>query len=779
MDISEYDLTLDLDLQSKTFHGTETISASSGDFVLDAVGFNIEWIKVNGSDAKFEYDGNLLKINGLETAQKVEISYSGKISDSLSGIYFAGRESNGMVTTHFEATDARRMFPCIDHPAYKAVFSITLVIDKDYDAISNMPIKKVETSDRKIVEFEKTPRMSTYLLYIGVGKFKYASERYKDREIILASLKDIKSKYPIDIAKRSIEFYEGYFGIPYALPKMHLISVPEFGAGAMENWGAITFREIYLDIADNSAASTLRLSANVIAHEIAHQWFGDLVTMKWWNDLWLNESFATFMSYKTMDTIHPEWQFWGDFFVSRTSGALRSDSLKNTHPIEVDVKDPDEISQIFDEISYGKGASILRMIEDYVGAEDFRKGISKYLKEHAYGNAEGSDLWNAIETESGKPVNRIMEAWITKAGYPILKVSQDKTGIKVMQSRFFLGGGESTDRWPVPVKMRLNNGISQMLLEEESTVITDKDVIKLNADNLGFYRVNYDDETFSKIIENMDKLTPLDRVGLVDDLFAFLMAGVITPDTYKNRIKSFFNDKDANVISNIVNQFEYLRIITHYFDADAREFLGTAIRYLESADDENLKIAYGKASRLLALLDEAYCETLAPRFSNFEQQTPELKSAIATAYALSTGDVKGMVEKYRSLDRDEDKVKIISGFGKLKSSTDLSVVSGMIEKGEIKKQDMLSFYLSALETMAGREYIYSNLENIVKNVIRYFTGNRTASRTVEQILPVIGLTHPDAASIIERIGSKNTTMGLAKGKELLEVNRSLLERIGH
>ncbi|KAA8921887.1 MAG: peptidase, partial [Thermoplasma sp.] len=221
MEVEKYDLTLDFDIQKKTFNGTETITADAGDIVLDAVGLQINWMKVNGRDAAFTYDGQVIRAPGDSQPQKIEISFAGKVSDSLSGIYYAGRE-NGMITTHFEATDARRMFPCVDHPAHKAVFSITLIIDKDYDAISNMPPKRIEVSEKKIVEFQDTPKMSTYLVYVGVGKFKYEYEKYRDVDLILASLKEIKSKYPLDMARRSIEFYENYFGIPYALPKMHL-----------------------------------------------------------------------------------------------------------------------------------------------------------------------------------------------------------------------------------------------------------------------------------------------------------------------------------------------------------------------------------------------------------------------------------------------------------------------------------------------------------------------------------------------------------------------------
>ena len=424
MKVNTYSILLDVDSKSHSFAGHETISlqVDNEQVILNSVDLDIAKISIEGKNTGFTVDKEKeeVAIEGKHSGEiELEIEFSGKITGTLTGLYLANTPETEFYTTQFESSGARRVFPAIDNPGYKAEFHLTLKLDESLDAISNMPVKSEKKEEgKKVIEFEKTPRMSTYLLYIGIGKFDSRSKKFRDVDIILSAPKGhlTESNYPIDVAENSLKYYEGYFDINYVLPKMHLISVPEFAAGAMENWGAITFREVLLMVDESTSTSVRKTIAEVIAHEIAHQWFGNLVTMKWWNDLWLNESFATFMSYKMVNEMYPEWDTWGDFVMLRTSGALKGDALVNSHPIDAEVKNPNEVAQIFDEISYGKGGSILRMIESYVGHDNFRDGIRKYLKDHSYDNAKGTDLWTSIGNISDQPVNRIMEAWIKKKG---------------------------------------------------------------------------------------------------------------------------------------------------------------------------------------------------------------------------------------------------------------------------------------------------------------------------------------------------------------------------
>jgi len=777
MEVEKYDLTLDFDINKKTFNGTETITAGPGEIILDAVGLQINWMKVNGKDASYSYDGQVVKAQGEDQPQKIEISFSGKVSDSLSGIYYAGKE-NGMITTHFEATDARRMFPCVDHPAYKAVFSITAVIDKEYDAISNMPPKRVEVSDRKVIEFQDTPRMSTYLLYIGVGKFRYEYEKYRDIDLILASLKEIRSKYPLEIAKRSIEFYEKYFGIPYALPKMHLISVPEFGAGAMENWGAITFREVALMATENSGSLMKQNAAITIAHEIAHQWFGDLVTMKWWNDLWLNESFATFMSYKTVDSFSKQWDVFADFIRSETGGALRSDSLKNTHPIEVDVKDPDEISQIFDEISYGKGASILRMIEDYTGSEEFRKGIAKYLNDHKYGNAEGSDLWTAIEDVSGKPVKRVMEYWIKNPGYPVITVRKDGKKFRFTQDRFFLDGTRGEGKWPIPLTVITGSGKKSILMEDTAEV---EDLIKVNANNSGFYRVAYDSESFATVMKNYDKLSNLDRWGIISDLYAFLISGRISVDDYLSRIKGFLDDTDHLVVEEVSSQLTGLYLLK----PESKKIAELASSYLRSqvarlgdkkkGEDDKISKLRGIVTQDLAMVDDAFAKDLSSSFGNLAAD-PDLALARSIAVAKTAG-ISELAKAANNYSDDEIRVRIIAAMGWC-NTTDLKSVFGLIDDGTIRKQDMLYVFSTMPSNPNGRDFFFSNIDRIVALMEHAFEGTGYTSRILENAIPYIGLSkYDEVKKKAEQIRKPSYSVGINKGLETLEIVRKLYNKL--
>src|SRR5579875_724666 len=333
--INSYKINLKIDSSRKSFSGVVEISLESRDSYIDlnAVDLEIGSVIVDGKDSPYERlpEIQAIRVPLKEGANRVSVAYTGSIPKLLTGFYLARTESQDIFTTQFESTGARRMFPCVDHPAYKARFTLSVEVDRDLDVISNMPVSRLEDlpGGKKLVNFQETPRMSTYLLYLGVGKFDERSVKRGKTDLILAAPKGslTESDFPLEIAGKVLDFFESYFDIPYFLPKLHLISVPEFAAGAMENWGAITFREIYLSIGPSTSSSSYKSIAEVIAHEIAHQWFGDLVTMEWWNDLWLNESFATFMSYKAISSIKPEWDPVGDQIFLRTSGALKNDAL--------------------------------------------------------------------------------------------------------------------------------------------------------------------------------------------------------------------------------------------------------------------------------------------------------------------------------------------------------------------------------------------------------------------------------------------------------------------
>ena len=380
-EVREYDLFLDVDFSGLKYSGKVVVDLESiGDVSLDAVGQQISSVKSSGNKVPFKHSGKVLEIQTGKFSGPLEIDFSGRVSDNFTGLYKASYGDGYILSTHLEAVQARKVLPCVDHPAFKAVFKVRVRTDADLSVISNMPIEsETRQGEKKTVMFKKTPKMSTYLLYLGVGKFVQEKNRHGETELYAAYADrptgKINTEFSFDATRKVLDFYESYFGIPFQLPKLHNIAVPEFAYGAMENWGAITYREILLHVDKDTSVRARKSVAHVIAHEIAHMWFGDLVTMRWWDDLWLNESFATFMDFKSTDRAYPEWKVWQDFVRTSTSGAMGRDALTKTHPIMAKVHDPEEIEELFDEISYGKGAGILRMIEAYIGPENFRNGV--------------------------------------------------------------------------------------------------------------------------------------------------------------------------------------------------------------------------------------------------------------------------------------------------------------------------------------------------------------------------------------------------------------------
>ena len=360
----------------------------------------------------------------------VRIEFAGILNDRLLGFYRSsyrhGSRRRHLATTQFEAADARRAFPCWDRPDAKATFEISILCGADLDAISNMPEVSSERVGRKVRHrFAKTPPMPTYLVYLGVGDFEQIERQAGDVTVRVVTVRGRAGlgRFALDLAARLLPAYERYFGIRYPLPKLDLIAVPDFAAGAMENWGAITFREVLLLYdPQTSSTRTQRLIAEVVSHEIAHQWFGNLVTMRWWNDLWLNESFATFMATKFVDELYPEWDVWDEFIEETMAAAMRLDGLASTHPIDVEVESPSQIREIFDAISYNKGSCVLMMLESYVGRDNFRRGLRRYLGRFKYANAEGGDLWDSIAEASDLPVGPVMRSWVGTAGFPVLEV---------------------------------------------------------------------------------------------------------------------------------------------------------------------------------------------------------------------------------------------------------------------------------------------------------------------------------------------------------------------
>src|SRR2546427_5336994 len=640
--VKEYDLFLDVDFDALKFSGKVRIDMSStGDISLDAVDLEVTGVKANGRSIQFKQHGNVVDIQTGQFSGPLEVDYKGKVSESLTGFYKAPYGDKYVLTTHFEAGHARRLLPCIDHPAYKADFKLTVRTRNDLSVISNMPVEsEKKEGNMKTVTFQKTPKMSTYLLYLGIGRFQEDRNRHNKTELYTASVVKpdgrIKTGLAFEAAQKSLEFYEKYFGIPYDLPKLHLIAVPEFAYGAMENWGAITFREILLHADEDTSTSTKKNIVEVIAHEIAHMWFGDLVTMKWWDDLWLNESFATFMAYKVVDWAYPQWKIWQDFVKNSTGGAMARDALKSTHPIEAKVRSPEEVEELFDEISYGKGASILRMIEAYIGPENFKNGVRHYLQKFRYGNASGQDLWSNLQEGSGTEVARIMEGWISQEGFPVVKASLADGRLTLEQERFLLTGETSKQIWPIPVTMNIDGKTQSLLLDKKRSEVklpTTLRSIKVNVDQTGFYVVQYDGNELGGLVWK-GRLSPLDRWGLISDAKAFLLSGRIPFKEYLDLIERYENEDEYLPAIEVSDQLAFLYQIAPSKLIDIkRKVHHTELKIFQSKKDDNSTTLKGIVAARLTLVDDAYAKEASSKFKDLANVEPDMKRSVVMGYA--------------------------------------------------------------------------------------------------------------------------------------------------
>lgn len=463
----------------------------------------------------------------------LSMRFKGKITDGMHGIYPCYYEVDGqkkqLIGTQFESHHAREAFPCIDEPEAKATFDLTLTSPKGEVVLGNMPVRSQrETEDRLVTVFETTPQMSTYLLAFAYGDLQAAETKTKDGVDVRIWATKAHPRgaldFALDVAKRSIEFFNDYFGVSYPLAKSDHIALPDFTSGAMENWGLITYRESCL-LADpaTTSQSTRELIASVIAHETSHQWFGNLVTMRWWDNLWLNESFANVMEYVAVDGMFPEWHIWNTFITAEGLSALRRDSIAGVQAVQTEVRHPDEISSIFDpSIVYAKGGRLLRMLMQYIGEDNFRKGLKAYFTKHEYANTTGDDLWKALSTASGKDVGAFMNPWLMRAGFPVVRVTQKQTALGLAQAHFLLDPAKADKSlvWPVPLLSDRPDVPALLNSSRASSELKSADFIRVNQGALGHYIVQYTEPAHAQAIANLaesQELDPAERLMLLSD----------------------------------------------------------------------------------------------------------------------------------------------------------------------------------------------------------------------------------------------------------------------
>ena len=513
-------------------------------------------------------------------------SFTGELNNDLRGFYrstFTDDDDNEHViaTTQFQSTDARRAFPCWDEPDMKATFDVTLVVDPEETAVSNgAEISRTDRDGGKVaVQFAQTMKMSTYLVAFVVGPLEVTEPAMAGStpvRIVHRPGKGHLTAFALDVAVHALSYFEEYYGIAYPADKLDMIALPDFAMGAMENLGCVTYREILL-LVDPDAATQPELQnvADVINHELAHMWFGDLVTMGWWNGIWLNEAFATFMEMKATDAYRPEWERWTSFGISR-SAAFDVDSLAATRPIEFPVVSPADAEAMFDLLTYEKGAGVVRMLEQWLGEEPFRDGVRHYLNTHAYGNTETSDLWEALEHVANQPITNAMESWIFQGGYPVIQIDPDG----LCQRRFTYEQVESDALWHVPVKLRRRGGeVETVLISEMEIPLDGPDTIEsFNHQGSGFYRVKLPTERLSNLgASGVSHLPAVERFGIIDDTWSLTLAGETELSDLFALLAGFRDEDDISVWQRVLGAVGF---IDHVADDSDRPALGEYVAAL-------------------------------------------------------------------------------------------------------------------------------------------------------------------------------------------------------
>lgn len=794
-----YDITLKPQLEKFTFSGIEIIDVQvkepTAKIVLNAFDVNIENVsyqsEVSGNadalqceridsspeneTATFHFASQIPLGNG-----KLTLKFSGELNDKLKGFYRAkyqgpSGDTRYMATTQFEATDARRAFPCWDEPALKATFDISIIAPKDRVVLSNMnvisDVAYAEDENLKLVKFAKTPIMSTYLVAFVIGEFDYVEDTTVDGvkvRVYTPVGKSEQGEFSLKVATKVLPYYKDYFKVEYPLPKMDLICVPDFAGGAMENWGLILYRTTCLLVDPKNTSSRLKqYVALVVGHEIAHQWFGNLVTMEWWTHLWLNEGFASWIEFLCVDYLFPEYDIWTQFATETYIQALELDALKNSHPIEIPVGHPSEVDEIFDNISYNKGAAVIRMLHSYIGDHDFRKGMNHYLTKHKYGNTFTEDLWDSLEYGSGKPVRKIMSTWTRQMGYPVIKVAvkQDGPSSKILsltQERFFADGSKGDESsWLVPISFSSSVNpkvaVKSVVMEDTTLDVTFNGVnpdqwIKLNPGTVGYFRCQYPPEMLDQFLIGIKDLTlpPLDRLGLLDDVFALVQAGQSSTVDVLKLMESFVNETNYTVWSAICSNLGRLSsLVSHtdfhpLFKAYGRHVVSGIARKLgwdpkpgEGHLDAMLRSLV--LARMGLFGDEDVIAEAKRRFADHVTGTNLLPADLRTPVyhtVLSVGDEKTyetILKLYREADMQEEKDRLSRAMGSLRDKRLLSKVLELAMSDEVRSADTVFVVSSVAANFVGRDLAWQFYKDHQKEFAKRYDGGFLISHLVKSV----------------------------------------------
>ena len=746
---NHYTLTIDLTrAEEKAFSSKVVISGeSTGESIsLHAKDLTIHTVLIDDQPAEFfhgEFDELRLSRPELSSGEHtIRIEFSGTITDAMHGLYPCYFTHDGvkkqLFATQFESHHAREVFPCVDEPAAKATYDVTLVTAPGLTILGNMPIVQQEENDEALTTvFDRTPRMSSYLLAFVVGELHKKTACTKSGVEVNIWSTPAQSEetldFALDIATRSIDFYDKYFGVPYPLPKSDHVALPDFSSGAMENWGLITYRESCL-LADPKLTpeSSKRFIATVIAHELSHQWFGNLVTMQWWNDLWLNESFANMMEYVAIDALHPEWRMWEDFATSEVTAALRRDSLDGVQPVQADVNHPDEISTLFDPaIVYAKGGRLLVMVRRLIGEEAFRAGLKAYFEKFAYQNTVGNDLWQELETASGQPIVDLMNTWISQPGLPIVQVEQNNSDNQptatLRQERFFIGDHQPSDAlWPIP--LFANQPLDETILTEREKTFTIEQPLQINCGLNGHFVTHYDATTREHLLSHIHALPTLDKICLLQDATLLARAGLENSASLLPLALSLKHETNEKVFDMAASALAELRkFVDDDDDGKARlkqisgEFARATFNELgwdetpgESDDDRERRVT--ALGLMIYSEDQAVLAEAKRRFDSqsLEELPTEIRSLIISAAVrhFETPEmIDSLLQTYQQTPSNDLQADITLGLTATKNPETAQKILANIKRPDIiRPQDASRWFVYLIRTNESRQLTWDWLK---------------------------------------------------------------------
>ncbi|MFM7263634.1 MAG: M1 family metallopeptidase, partial [Acidimicrobiales bacterium] len=724
-----YDLSLEPDLANASFTGTVTVTCevvtAADEIVLNAKEIDVSRVTVNGADSRFSlHDATeRLVIDARVPAGPVTVmvEFTGILNDKLRGWYRSTfRDDNGtehvIATTQMQSTDCRKAFPCFDEPDMKAVFAVDLTVEQGLLAISNGPETRRENIGGKVrVWFKETMPMSTYLVAFIVGPLEATEPEIVNGtpvRVVHVPGKAHLTGFGMKVGKFALDWFEKYYGIPYPSDKVDLVALPDFAAGAMENLGCITFREVLL-LVDPATSTQVEqeLVADVVAHELAHMWFGDLVTMGWWNGIWLNEAFATFMEIAACDAFAPEWKRWTSFGLER-SAAFEVDSLHNTRSVEFPVHAPDDCEGMFDVLTYQKGGAILRMLEQYLGAGRFRAGVSHYLRRHSYANTETNDLWDAIEetvsSDGGEkvPVRRLMDSFIWQPGFPLASARQDGNELVLSQCRFTFDNNPDATLWVLPVHVRNGGQEIKVLMETDEARIALPDpagAVVVNAGGHGFFRVSYSAGLLARLDgAAMRGMEIIERYNLVDDAWNAVTAGNLSAADFLTFAAQFRDERDLAVWQALAiglrgagrllerAQLDALAARVRGLAAPALADLGTTARAGEAdltAKLRGLLVGLVAVSGKDTDLQRRCREIL--RSPDAAGNDPELV-ATATTVVAATGnadDYEWVLQRFRNPDTPQEQIRMLYALAEFDDADLMRRTCELAFSGEVKTQN--------------------------------------------------------------------------------------------